>query len=97
MNMDRGKKRFILALLAVAMAGLIVAALIFIAIPEGNREPLLLALGLVLGLAVTAFNFYFGSSQGSTDKTEMLMHRPTGEPGDPVHVEEETPDDRIMD
>lgn len=36
--------------------------LYFIPIPEGNREPLLLALGLVLGWGSTIVGYEFGSS-----------------------------------
>jgi hypothetical protein len=38
------------------------AGLYFIPIPEGNREPLLLALGLVLGWGSTVIGYEFGSS-----------------------------------
>ena len=36
--------------------------LYFVPIPEGNREPLLLALGLVLGWGSTVIGYEFGSS-----------------------------------
>jgi len=38
------------------------ALLFFVQIPEGNREPLLLALGLVLGWGGTVISYEFGSS-----------------------------------
>lgn len=38
------------------------AGLYFVPIPEGNREPLLLALGLVLGWGSTVIGYEFGSS-----------------------------------
>ena len=87
--MTRQKTRFFLAMIAIILGGLIVAALIFWPIPEGNREPLMLALGLVLAWGGTAYGFFFGSSESSAQKTELLAHRPTGEPDDPVFVEEE--------
>ncbi|NVD44379.1 hypothetical protein [Qipengyuania atrilutea] len=87
--MTRQKTRFVLALIAIVLGGLIVAALIFWPIPEGNREPLMLALGLVLAWGGTAYGFFFGSSEGSAQKTEMLNQRPQGTPADPVFVEEE--------
>ena len=49
----------ILALLG-GLGGL--AGLYFVPIPEGNREPLLLALGLVLGWGSTVIGYEFGSS-----------------------------------
>ena len=36
--------------------------LYFVPIPEGNREPLMLALGLVLGWGSTVIGYEFGSS-----------------------------------
>ncbi len=38
------------------------AGLYFVEVPEGNREPLLLALGLVLGWGSTVIGYEFGSS-----------------------------------
>jgi len=59
---DGGPYRVVLGLVALigGLAGL--AGLYFIPIPEGNREPLLLALGLVLGWGSTVIGFEFGSS-----------------------------------
>ena len=47
------------ALLA-GIAGLL--ALFFVKIPEGNAEPLLLALGIVLGWGSNVVHYEFGSS-----------------------------------
>lgn len=54
--------RAVLGVIALAggLAGL--AGLYFVPIPEGNREPLLLALGLVLGWGSTVVGYEFGSS-----------------------------------
>lgn len=59
---DGGPFRVALGLVALVggLAGL--AGLYFIPIPEGNREPLLLALGLVLGWGSTVIGFEFGAS-----------------------------------
>lgn len=46
--------------------------LYFIPVPEGNREALLLAVGLVLGWGSSVINYEFGSSAGSARKTELL-------------------------
>lgn len=86
--MTRQTIRFVLALVAIVMGAAIVAALIYVPIPEGNSEPLMLALGLVLGWGAAVFGYYFGTSESSAQKTELLAHRPTGEPDDPVFVEE---------
>ena len=57
-----GAFRAALAILALlgGLAGM--GLLYFVPIPEGNREPLLLALGLVLGWGSTVIGYEFGSS-----------------------------------
>lgn len=87
--MSRTSARFTLAIIAIVVSAAIVAALIFVPIPEGNREPLLLALGLVLGWGGAVFGYYFGTSESSAQKSDMLASRPAGTPNDPVHVEED--------
>ena len=54
--------RAVLGLLALAGGLMGLAGLYFVPIPEGNREPLLLALGLVLGWGSTVIGYEFGSS-----------------------------------
>lgn len=54
--------RAILSLVALAGGLMGLAGLYFVPIPEGNREPLLLALGLVLGWGSTVIGYEFGSS-----------------------------------
>ena len=49
--------------LAALVGGLLgMGGLYFVPIPEGNREPLLLALGLVLGWGSTVVGYEFGAS-----------------------------------
>lgn len=59
---DRSAFRYTVGLLAVigGLAGL--AALYVLDVPSGNREPLLLALGIVLGWGSAVVNHEFGSS-----------------------------------
>ena len=54
--------RALLGLVALIGGLLGLAGLYFVPIPEGNREPLLLALGLVLGWGSTVVGYEFGSS-----------------------------------
>jgi ABC-type Mn2+/Zn2+ transport system permease subunit len=41
-------------------------------VPEGNREIAHFMLGEIAGVALTIASYYFGSSKGSQDKTEMM-------------------------
>jgi hypothetical protein len=54
--------RAVLGLAALIGGFLGLAGLYFVPIPEGNREPLLLALGLVLGWGSNVIGYEFGSS-----------------------------------
>lgn len=54
--------RALLGLVALIGGLMGLAGLYFVPIPEGNREPLLLALGLVLGWGSTVVGYEFGSS-----------------------------------
>ena len=47
-------------------------ALIFKEIPAGNREPLLIMLGVLGSIVVQVVNFWFGSSKGSKEKTLLI-------------------------
>jgi hypothetical protein len=76
--------RALLALVALigGLGGL--AGLYFLPIPEGNREPLLLALGLVLGWGSTVIGYEFGSSPAARRAADAGIRPPLqGAPGDP--------------
>lgn len=83
--------RNIVGAVVMGLAAVIILLLFWREIPEGNRDLALVLLGVALGWAGSVVNFHFGSSEGSKEKTRMMAHRPTGEPSDPVHTQEETP------
>jgi hypothetical protein len=65
-----GRYRAVLGIVALlgGFGGL--AGLYFVPIPEGNREALLLALGLVLGWGSTVIGYEFGSSPAGRKAAE---------------------------
>ena len=67
---DGSLYRAILGLVALIGGLLGLGGLYFIPIPEGNREPLLLALGLVLGWGSTIVGYEFGSSPSGRKAAE---------------------------
>lgn len=78
--------RFILALLALGMAQYVMMRLMGIEIKASNRDALLLALGIVLGLSKDAFSYYFGSTaRGDERPHETRIVNP---PNDPVQTHE---------
>lgn len=66
--------------LVALVGGLIgMGGLYFVPIPAGNREPLLLALGLVLGWGSTVIGYEFGSSPAGRKAAEAGL-RPADQP-----------------
>lgn len=59
-------------LIGLAAFSFIIYVLVYITVPETNRELFIHAIGMVEGVAVSIFSYYFGSSKGSTDKTKLL-------------------------
>jgi hypothetical protein len=72
--------RVAIAVLALTGGLLGMAGLYFVPIPEGNREPLLLALGLVLGWGSTVIGYEFGSSPAGRRAAEAGLRPPLQPP-----------------
>jgi sterol desaturase/sphingolipid hydroxylase (fatty acid hydroxylase superfamily) len=62
----------ILALGTVALAFLFIGFLIFIDVAPDQQQMIIFALGFITSSAGQVLSFYFGSSQGSKDKTKEL-------------------------
>jgi hypothetical protein len=67
--------RAALGMIALIGGLLGLAGLYFVPIPEGNREPLLLALGLVLGWGSNVVGYEFGSSPTGRKAAEAALSR----------------------
>ena len=62
----------LLALGTVGLAFLLVGVLIFVNIPDSQENIIIYALGFITSAATQVLGFYFGSSQGSKDKSQAL-------------------------
>jgi hypothetical protein len=62
----------VLALGTVALAFLFIGMLIFIDVAPDQQQMIIFALGFITSSAGQVLSFYFGSSQGSKDKTKEL-------------------------
>ena len=62
----------ILALGIVMVAFLLVGILMFVNIPDSQENIVIYALGFLTSAATQVISFYFGSSQGSKDKSDAL-------------------------
>lgn len=83
--------RYVFGALAFLIAGVIVGFTLSPFVSTDKEQIALIVLGNVLSWPVIVLQFFFGSSDGSKRKEALLAQRPTGEPEDPVHVEEELP------
>lgn len=67
----------ILALTGVLGFFIVLGVLMWRDVPEGQRDLLLTLLGALVTIMVQIYQFYFGSSKGSQDKTEVI-HKVAG-------------------
>lgn len=94
--------RYAIGIIAVVGGLLGLAGLYAFEVPEGNREALLLALGIVLGWGGSVVNGEWGSSPAGRDAAKvgtvaaqrvaeapLTNASPTGTPSDPVSVVEQ--------
>jgi len=63
---------YVLGGFVVGVSAVIIAMLVFYPLPEVNKDIVNVALGALLGQAVTVVSYFFGSSKSSADKNEML-------------------------
>jgi len=70
----KSKEIYMYLLGAVVVLGCfgITSLLIFHEVPEGSRDALNICLGILIGLGASVVNYFFGSSKGSADKTQLL-------------------------
>tara|TARA_B100000768_G_C11235569_1_gene357089 strand:- start:600 stop:1106 length:507 start_codon:yes stop_codon:yes gene_type:complete len=72
---DLFSKRFIyyLTMAVFAFSVVVVLLLFFVTIPEENQDVVNFILGVIVGTGLTGvFNYFYGSSQGSKDKSNVL-------------------------
>lgn len=70
--------RYILAIMWCMFAMAYITAITFMKVPELNMRIADSVHGFIMGTVVSAvMQFYFGSSQGSADKTELLKGEKT--------------------
>ena len=71
------REKFMYVLGGVVVVGVITftAALIFFSIPENNKEMVNIALGAFIGAFLTVVGYFYGSSKGSSDKTQLLTKK----------------------
>lgn len=83
------RMRATFGIITFTVVGLIVALVLSPFVPADKEAISNVILGNALGWPAIILAYYFGSSSGSKEKTELMAARPDGTPDDPVFVEEE--------
>ncbi|MCW2763399.1 MAG: hypothetical protein JWR85_3600 [Marmoricola sp.] len=90
-----GAFRIAIGVLAIVGGLASLGLLFFVEVPAGNKEPLLLAIGIVLGWGGAVVQSEYGSTssgrnlaQTNADIVRATSQSPTGKPNDPVSVTE---------
>lgn len=99
---ERVAFRYSVGILSIlgGLAGLI--GLYLIEVPPGNRDAMMLALGLVLGWGSTVVNGEWGSSPAGRKAAEVGVRlaevplAPTGTPENPTVIEGAGPDSEVV-
>lgn len=73
---ERATFRYAIGAVAIVGGLLGFFGLYFVEVPEGNREPLLLALGLVMGWGSTVIGYEFGSSPAGRKAADAGLRTP---------------------
>ncbi len=72
--MKKGKEIYMYALGALIVISVIavICLLIFVQMPKDNEQVLLVLLGVLAASFTAVVSYFYGSSKGSSDKTELL-------------------------
>ena len=78
--MKNWKENFMMTLAVVVVLGVLATTIILMKwdVPIDNAEALYLVLGSLLAAFATVINYFFGSSKGSSDKTQALVNGKNG-------------------
>jgi drug/metabolite transporter (DMT)-like permease len=66
---------YLLGTVVVAGFMALLGILVFQGVPEQNSELLYLAVGALIGMAGAVVNYFYGSSKGSKDKTDIMANK----------------------
>lgn len=64
--------RHVVGVFVMALSAGIVAGLFLLELPEGNREVALVILGVAVGWGGNVVAYHFGTSEGSSRKTDLM-------------------------
>ncbi len=80
MKDTKGFKCYMALLVTVGLLG-VVFALMSVELKDASKDVLLVVLGALVAIVKDVFGYYFGSSEGSQRKTELLKGEENANPG----------------
>jgi len=66
---------YVLGALIVAGFFILLYLLVYQSVPEINKDILNIVVGALIGMSGNVVNYFFGSSKGSADKTQLLSKK----------------------
>jgi hypothetical protein len=79
-QMSKETTRAVIAILSVIGIIAIAGGMFILQIPDGSKEFFLIILTFLVAKIGSVFDFFFGSSQGSADKTSIISNLTTKVP-----------------
>jgi len=74
-NSSKAEERTVISLLMMIVIIAILTLMFTVELPDNNKDMAYLVVGGLMGSFTTVIAFWFGSSKGSADKTEMLKSK----------------------
>ena len=71
-NSSNSEERTIISLFMLIVIVALLFLMFIIELPENNKEMAYLVVGALMGSFTTVIAFWFGSSKGSSDKTDII-------------------------
>lgn len=71
-NTSKAEERSILSLMMMVVVMAILMGIFTVEIPDNNKDMAYLVVGGLMGSFTTIIAFWFGSSKGSSDKTDII-------------------------
>ncbi len=60
------------AIISISLLAFLCYALVYVPIPDGNKEALYILIGIISSTVTLIAGFYYGSSKGSQKKDEII-------------------------
>ena len=70
MSMEQNKQA--IAFIVIACAIFLFILLLLVEVPQSIKDPLMIAFGVFMAKFQTVVDYFFGSSEGSKEKTKLL-------------------------